>query len=68
VLIDIPNRQGHHMLYEDLADAATSLEHDGLVVRVANLSDIIASKEWADRPKDRDALPELYDLRVNEDS
>ena len=67
VLIDIPNRQGHHMPYEDLADAARSLDRHGLVVRVANLSDIIASKEWADRPKDRDALPELYDLRADND-
>jgi len=29
----------------------------GLDVRVAALEDIIASKEWADRPKDGEALP-----------
>lgn len=29
----------------------------------AALDDIIASKEWADRPKDRDALPKLRALR-----
>ena len=27
----------------------------GVVVRVASLDDIVASKEWADRPKDREA-------------
>jgi hypothetical protein len=30
-----------------------------VLVQVASLEDIIASKKWADRPKDRDALPEL---------
>ncbi len=29
---------------------------------VASLGDIIASKEWADRPKDREALQELHGL------
>jgi hypothetical protein len=57
VLIDIANRQGHHMLYEDLAGAARRLDHDGLVARVANLSDIIASKEWADRPRTETPFP-----------
>jgi hypothetical protein len=31
-------------------------------VVVADLHDIIASKEWANRPKDQEALPELRDL------
>ena len=37
-------------------------------VLVAALDDIIASKEHADREKDRDALPELYALRDRETS
>ncbi len=32
-------------------------------VRLASLEDVIASKEWANRPKDHEALPELYQLR-----
>jgi hypothetical protein len=32
-------------------------------VRVAALDDIIASKEFANRPKDHDALLELYQLQ-----
>jgi hypothetical protein len=36
--------------------------NDEVTVVVADLHDIIASKEWANRPKDRDALPELRGL------
>lgn len=32
-------------------------------IRVAGLEDIIASKEWANRPKDHEALGELYAIR-----
>jgi hypothetical protein len=31
----------------------------GAVVRVASRPDIVASKEWADRPKDREARPQV---------
>lgn len=34
----------------------------GVGVLVAALDDVIASKEWADRPKDREALVELRKL------
>lgn len=63
VLIDIPGRDGLRRRYEDLTPNARALEYAGVAVRVAGLGDIIASKEWANRPKDREALPELYDLR-----
>lgn len=63
VLVDIPGRDGRRRHYEDLADNAHALEYEGMAVRVAGLADIIASKEWANRPKDREALPELYELR-----
>jgi len=40
------------------------LDHEigGLVVHVAGLDDIIASKEYAGRDKDLEALPELRRL------
>ena len=63
VLVDIPGRDGSHRQYEDLASRAQVLEYGGMAVRVAGLDDIIASKEWANRPKDRAALPELRELR-----
>jgi len=62
VLADIPDRHGRHLSYQELVQRASELNLDGIVVRVAALDDVIASKEWADRPKDRDALPELRGL------
>ena len=63
VLVDIPGRDGVHRQYEDLASRAQVLDYAGMAVHVAGLDDIIASKEWADRPKDRAVLPELRELR-----
>lgn len=48
--------------YEDLSRRAHPFELDGVLVRFADLHDIIASKESAGRPKDADALPELYEI------
>lgn len=43
---------------------ASSVEiGDGLVIRVASLDDVIASKRAANRPKDVAALPYLESLR-----
>ena len=44
-------------------DATWQEVADGLVIRVASLTDIIASKRAADREKDRRALPYLESLR-----
>ena len=63
VLVDIPGRYGRRRQYDDLVANAHVLQYSGMVVRVAGLDDIIASKEWANRPKDREALPELRELR-----
>jgi predicted nucleotidyltransferase len=64
VLVDMVNRQGHRQRYEDLEGAAEEFTVAGVQVRVAGLEDIIASKERAGRPKDHEALPELYRLRA----
>lgn len=63
VLIGMVDRQGRRQRYEDLEGAAEELTVAGVQVRVAGLDDIIASKEHAGRPKDHEALPELYRLR-----
>lgn len=65
VLTAIPTRDGGRAFYDDLSRRATRMQVAGAVVWVASLADIIASKEWADRPKDREALPELRQLTEN---
>ena len=52
-----------HRTFDELITRAERLDLSGLVVQVAALDDVIESKQWADRPKDRDALPELLRLR-----
>ena len=63
VLTSIPTRDGGRAHYEELATRAERVEIGGVVVMVAGLDDIISSKEWANRPKDHEALVELRDLR-----
>ncbi len=63
ILADIPDRAGRHRTFDELITRAERLDLSGLVVQVAALDDVIESKQWADRPKDRDALPELLRLR-----
>jgi len=62
VLTDLPDAHGKRLVYRDLVTRADRQEFHGVLVQVAALDDIIASKEWADRPKDREALAELRDL------
>ncbi len=49
--------------FDQLNDRAEEVEVAGLRIFIADLDDIIASKEAADRPKDRAQLPLLYALR-----
>lgn len=65
VLVEIPARDGSRLSYEDLLPRAVDALYgaDRIVVHIAALDDIIASKQWANRPKDHDALPELLRLR-----
>jgi hypothetical protein len=62
VLADIPAEGGARRTYDDLVQRSTRLNASGVGVRVANLDDVIKSKEWANRDKDRAALPELREL------
>ncbi len=63
LLSHIPDLDGQRLDYNTLRSRATEFDFDGVTVQVASLDDIIASKRWANRPKDRDALPELEELQ-----
>lgn len=62
VLTGIPAGDGRRLGYDELAKRAAVLDFRGIAIRVAALEDVISSKQWADRPKDRHALPELRRL------
>lgn len=49
--------------YDELFSRAVVYDMAGVRVTVASLDDVIRSKVAADRPKDRNALPELEALR-----
>lgn len=63
VLAGLEAADGRLVPYEELAVRATVLRGDGFVTRAASLEDIIRAKERVDRVKDREALPELRQLR-----
>jgi hypothetical protein len=63
VLADIPARQGHRQTYEALLPRSSKLSAENVSVVVADLDDLIQSKEWANREKDRAALPELRQIQ-----
>jgi len=50
--------------YEDLSREAVTFDVFGIKVQVASLSDIIRSKEAADRPKDREDVRLLRELQA----
>jgi hypothetical protein len=62
ILTVLRRRDGERTSYEDLATRAVAVRVGDVVVSVAALDDIVASKEFADRPKDREALEELRRL------
>lgn len=62
VLADMPGRDGTRYGYDDLLPRSVTLKVNGVGVLVAALDDVIASKEFADRPKDHEALPELWEI------
>ncbi len=62
LLSDIPAQNKKRVNYGDIADKATLIDLNGVTLRVAPLQVIIESKEVANRHKDKEALPELYEL------
>lgn len=63
VLADLKDSTGRSVPYEELITRSTVLRGDSFVLHVASLDDVIAAKTFANREKDREALPELRDLQ-----
>lgn len=62
-LVGIPDAEGMPVDFRQLSGRALQLRLGDSEVAVASLDDVITSKEFASRAKDRMALPELYRLR-----
>ena len=63
LLAFLRNDAGDRVGFDELARRSSETRVGSVAVRVAGLEDIISSKRFADRDKDRDALPELEALR-----
>jgi hypothetical protein len=62
VLRHLRNEGGERLGYDELSDRSLTIKVVGIDVRLAGLRDIVASKRFAGRDKDREALPELERL------
>ncbi len=62
LLVELRDRDGGRHDYAELATRAVGYGVGSITVRLASLDDIVASKEFAGRDKDRQALPELNEL------
>jgi hypothetical protein len=64
ILMGIPRNERWELArYQELRDRGAVAQLGSMTIVVAALDDIIRSKEIADRPTDREALPELRRLR-----
>lgn len=63
VLVNTPDRDGNRRSYEEVWASSVKGILEGVEIRILSIDDLIASKEWANRPKDRAALPELRRLQ-----
>jgi predicted nucleotidyltransferase len=62
LLVELRDASGGRHGYQALAQRALRITVGTVTVRLASLRDIVESKEYAARPKDREALPELRSL------
>jgi hypothetical protein len=63
VLSGLRDSTGRVVPYSELVQREQVIKGRGFTVHVAALDDVIAAKEYANRPKDREALAELRAIR-----
>ena len=63
VLVGIPDSEGLPVTFDALREHAQTIVAFNRAITVASIDDIIVSKEYANRRKDAEALPELRRLR-----
>lgn len=68
ILSELKDFEGRSVPYEELVSRSIMVRGNGFTVHVASVDDIIAAKTFADREKDREALPELLDIQEREHS
>ena len=62
VLIGLRSAAGERVSYDELEQRSVETTLGAVTIRLAELPDIIESKRFADREKNREALPELEEL------
>ena len=62
LLVELRDSSGGRHSFDDLSTRSLPITVGEIVVRVAALNDIVESKQFAGRPKDLEALPELRAL------
>jgi hypothetical protein len=68
IMADLKDVRGVPVPYDELLSRSIVVHGDGFVVHVASVDDIIAAKTFANREKDREALPELLEIQGRERS
>lgn len=66
VMADLKDVRGATVPYHELLSRSLVVQGEGFVVHVASVDDIIAAKTFANREKDREALPELLEIQARE--
>lgn len=66
LLVELRDTSGARHRYSALFQRSVPIAVGNVILRLASLRDIVESKEFAGRPKDLEALPELRSLLDNE--
>lgn len=68
LLVELRDSTGGRHSFDELATRSVQVTVGEITVRVAALHDIVESKQFAGRPKDLEALPELRELLEGDDN